>query len=119
MQGARLLGTDGGTVGRFTKQKQRLKRRGEQLELRDGVKMRIEFEQYGDKYILETNSEECLADEIKEAFSRLLVAAGYPPSVLEVEGGSYIFLKEGEMVVDEATYERVMNDSENNGSEQD
>jgi hypothetical protein len=63
--------------------------------------MKITFESYKKKYIVETDYEDANSKEIMELFSRLLVAAGFPPSVIqdENEGGSWEWVQEDEEVV--------------------
>lgn len=52
--------------------------------------MRITLEMHDQKYIFESSQDEFSADEMKEIFSRLLVQATYPPSVIEsAEGGHF------------------------------
>lgn len=52
--------------------------------------MRITLEMHDQKYIFESSQDEFSANEMKEIFSRLLVQATYPPSVIEpAEGGHF------------------------------
>ena len=52
--------------------------------------MRIVLEMYDSRIIYESDKDDYKADELKEIFSRLLVQATYPPSVIEpAEGGHY------------------------------
>lgn len=52
--------------------------------------MRITLESYEHTYTFESQSDDFTAEELKEQFSRLLVLAGYSPSVIELaEGGRY------------------------------
>lgn len=52
--------------------------------------MRLTLEMHDQKYIFETLQDDYTADEMKEIFSRLLVQATYPPSVIEpAEGGHF------------------------------
>lgn len=63
--------------------------------------MKITFESYKTKYIVETDYEDAGSREIMELFSRLLVVAGFPPSVIqdESEGGRWEWVQEDEEVV--------------------
>ena len=45
--------------------------------------MRITLELHGCKYIVEETGDDFNAQEMKEIFSRLMVAATFPPSVIE------------------------------------
>lgn len=60
--------------------------------------MRITLELYGNKYIYESDHEDFDARDLKEIFSRMLVQATFPPSVIEpAEGGHWeCEYKEGE-----------------------
>ncbi len=52
--------------------------------------MRIVLEMYDSRIIYESDKDDYKADELKEIFSRLLVQATYPPSVIEpAEGGHW------------------------------
>ena len=61
--------------------------------------MKITLEMDKERYIVEAGSDHYNAAELKELFSKLLVCAGYPPDVLQLEdGGRYVcnYLMEGE-----------------------
>lgn len=52
--------------------------------------MRIILEIYDSRIIYESDNDDYKADEMKEIFSRMLVQATYPPSVIEpAEGGHW------------------------------
>lgn len=52
--------------------------------------MRIILEMYDSRIIYESDKDDYKADEMKEIFSRMLVQATYPPSVIEpAEGGHW------------------------------
>lgn len=52
--------------------------------------MRITLEIYDSRIIYESDNDDYKADEMKEIFSRMLVQATYPPSVIEpAEGGHW------------------------------
>ena len=51
--------------------------------------MRITLEMYGEKYMVESAHDDYNAKELKEIFSRLLVQATYPPSVIEPAWGGH------------------------------
>lgn len=66
--------------------------------------MRITLSLYGAEYTIERKCEDMMADELKELFSRLLVVAGFSPSVIELEDGKYGFIDDDEMVVKISDY---------------
>ena len=52
--------------------------------------MRITLESYNHTYTIESEADDFTAEELKEQFSRLLVLAGFAPSVIELaRGGRY------------------------------
>lgn len=52
--------------------------------------MKIILEMYDSRIIYESDKDDYKADEMKEIFSRMLVQATYPPSVIEpAEGGHW------------------------------
>lgn len=52
--------------------------------------MRLVLELHGIKHVYESDNEDYSAGEMKEIFSRMLVQATYPPSVIApAEGGHY------------------------------
>lgn len=62
--------------------------------------MKLTLELYDKKITAEENSDEHTAQQLKELFSRLLVVAGYSPSVIEdQDGGRYEYLEDDEVVV--------------------
>ena len=62
--------------------------------------MKIIFEHYDMRYTIEGGEQDYDANELKRLFERMLVAAGYPPSVIEFEdGSSYEWVGENEIVV--------------------
>lgn len=62
--------------------------------------MKITLEYYDNKYTVEC-PDDYTADKVKDIFSRMLVQAGYPPSVIDnQEGGCWVYLGENEMVVE-------------------
>lgn len=56
--------------------------------------MKIVLEHYDKKYTVESQANDYNAKEMKEYFNRLLVMAGYPPSVLEEEGGHWEWIED-------------------------
>lgn len=56
--------------------------------------MKIILEHYDEKYIVESQANDYNSKEMKERFNRLLVMAGYPPSVLEEEGGHWEWVED-------------------------
>lgn len=63
--------------------------------------MIISLELYDNEYTLEAQGEDYDSDQLKRMFSRLLVTAGFSPSVIETEddGGRYEFVRDDEEVV--------------------
>lgn len=62
--------------------------------------MKLTYEAYGTRYTVETDSDDHDAAELKEIFSKILVQAGFPPSVVELDdGGEYQYVGEDEIVV--------------------
>ena len=62
--------------------------------------MKIVFEQYGTRYTVEDDIDSHDSHELKEIFSKILVQAGFAPSVIECEeGGEYQYVGEDEIVV--------------------
>lgn len=57
--------------------------------------MRLTIELYGVTYSITDKRDDQTAQDLKEMFSRLLVVAGFPPSVIDMEDGYYEF-KENE-----------------------
>lgn len=51
--------------------------------------MRIILEMYDSRIIYESDKDDYKADEMKEIFSRMLVQATYPPSVIEPADGGH------------------------------
>jgi hypothetical protein len=75
--------------------------------------MRITLEQYESTYEVEIEQEDMSADDLIELFTRILVVAGYPPSVIipkDDEQGSYHFV-----CPDETITRREQYDKENSG----
>ena len=61
--------------------------------------MKITLEMHNYKHSYESEYEDFNAMELKEAFERLMVCAGYPPSVINLEDGKYEFVGENEQIV--------------------
>lgn len=62
--------------------------------------MKLIYEAYGVRYTVEDNRNDHNAGELKEIFSKILVQAGYAPSVIDVEeGGEYRYVGEDEIVI--------------------
>ena len=63
--------------------------------------MKIELEMYGATYIAEMQNDEMTGEDVMELFSRLLVTAGYPPSVIRLpdDDGHYEYIAEDEEIV--------------------
>ena len=62
--------------------------------------MKIVFEQYNTRYTVEDDIDSHSAQELKEIFSKILVQAGFAPSVIENEdGGCYEYVADDEIVV--------------------
>jgi hypothetical protein len=71
--------------------------------------MKIMLENWGTRYTVETEQEDYRSDELKDMFNRLLVQAGYPPSVITLheDDGSYEYVGSDEVIVKK----EVKNDS--------
>lgn len=54
--------------------------------------MKITIETRNEKYTFLSERDDYNASELKEAFSRLMVQAGFPPSVIDVDGGHYEYV---------------------------
>jgi hypothetical protein len=68
--------------------------------------MKITLENYNAKYIFEDNDNDHSASYIKDIFSRMLVVAGFSPSVIEcIEGGSYEYVDADEIVIKKSLME--------------
>ena len=62
--------------------------------------MKLTLEMNDCKYSVETPYDDTLGNKLKETFARLLVVAGYPPSVIEFDdGGSYLYVGKDEEIV--------------------
>ena len=63
--------------------------------------MKLTYESYGVRYTVETDRDDHDAGELKDIFSRILVQAGFNPSVIELEDdeGGYQYVGEDEIVV--------------------
>ena len=88
-----------GSLGKSTRPKLKPRNKSEQLEPPDGGAMLLTLELYDTEYSIETDSNEHTAEELKEMFSRLLVVAGFPPSVVELDGGKYGYVADDEIIV--------------------
>ena len=76
--------------------------------------MRITLEQYESTYEVEIEQEDMSAGDLVELFTRILVVAGYPPSVIipkDDEKGSYQFVRPDETIIRREQY-----DKENSGN---
>lgn len=64
--------------------------------------VKITLEMYGNKYSVETDNSDALADGLIELFTRLLVVAGFSPSVIRLpeDEGRYEYVGENEEVVE-------------------
>ena len=51
--------------------------------------MKITLEAYGKKYTFESEMDDYNGDELKEIFTRMMVQAGFPPSVIECDDGGH------------------------------
>ena len=62
--------------------------------------MKLILELYDTRYIVENTSNDYDANELKEIFSKVMVAAGDPPSVIDLgDGGHYEYVGDNEIVV--------------------
>lgn len=83
--------------------------------------MKIMFEHYHNRYTIETinpKQDDFDAAELKELFSRLLVCAGYGPSVIDVaEGGKYEYVDPDYEVVVKREYLEELEEKVKQGRE--
>lgn len=62
--------------------------------------MKIALELHNTRYTVESDGDDFDGNELKELFSRIMVVAGYSPSVIELgDGGEYEYVAEDEIVV--------------------
>ncbi len=62
--------------------------------------MKLIYESYGTRYTVETNRDDLDGAELKEIFSKIMVQAGFPPSVVDLDdGGKYEYVGEDEIVI--------------------
>lgn len=62
--------------------------------------MKLILNLYNDTYTVEDDNNDMDSGELKELFSRLLVCAGFPPSVIDIaDGGRYEYVSEDEKVI--------------------
>lgn len=71
--------------------------------------MKMTLELYGTRYSAEHESDAYRADELKDLFSRLLVVAQFPPSVIQADedGGKYMYVGENEVVISKEELEEL------------
>ena len=75
--------------------------------------MKITFENCNAKYIFEDNNDEHDASYIKDIFSRMLVVAGFPPSVIDcIEGGRYEYVDDDEIVIKKELMEKINDETQ-------
>lgn len=62
--------------------------------------MKIAIRLHDAEYTVETPHDDYNSDELKEIFSQMMVAAGYPPTVIEIdEGGRFEYVGDDEIVI--------------------
>lgn len=62
--------------------------------------MKITFENYNAKYTFEDNDNDHDVSYIKDIFSKMLVVAGFSPSIIDcIEGGRYEYVDDDETVI--------------------
>lgn len=54
-------------------------------------RIRITLEMHGNKFSWEGSFDDLDSGELIDQFKRLMVAEGYPPSILNDEGGEWVF----------------------------
>lgn len=73
--------------------------------------MKIIYESRDFQYIIETESNDFTAQELKELFSKLLVLDGFPPDVISSEEDGvnyhYVCIGDDEIIVPKAEYEEL------------
>lgn len=55
--------------------------------------MKLTLEMYDNKYTFETDKDDYNGDQMKEIFTRMLVQAGYPASVIDCADGGHFECK--------------------------
>lgn len=78
--------------------------------------MKISIDSYGTTYEIITKQDDYDAGELKEMFSRLLVLAGYPPSVMvdKDDSGIYAWLENDETIIKMPLLDELKNLREEN-----
>lgn len=71
--------------------------------------MKMTLELYGTRYSAEHESDAYGANELKDLFSRLLVVAQFPPSVIQIDedGGKYAYVGKDEAVISKEELEEL------------
>lgn len=67
---------------------------GRHLQLTERIIMKITLEMYDTICSIETEGDDLDECEIKDLFSRLMVVAGYPASVIEERGGRWGWIED-------------------------
>ena len=69
--------------------------------------MKIILELYDQRCSIECPNEDIDSEKLKEMFSRLLVAAEFPPSVVDGDGGEYKFVYDDEVIIKQERLEEI------------
>ena len=69
--------------------------------------MKITLELYDQRCSIECPHDDFDSEKLKDLFSRLLVAAEFPPSVVEGEGGEYQFVCDDEVIIKQSYLDKL------------
>lgn len=72
--------------------------------------MKITLELYKTRYAVESDQDDFSADELKGLFSRIMVVAGFPPGVIQLEeedGGKYMYVGDKEVIIRQEKLEEL------------
>lgn len=75
--------------------------------------MKITLELYKTRYTVESDQDDFTADELKGLFSRIMVVAGFPPGVIQLEeeeGGKYMYVGDKEVIISQEELEGLKGD---------
>lgn len=77
--------------------------------------MKITLEMYKTRYAVESDQDDFTADELKGLFSRIMVVAGFPPGVIQLEeeeGGKYMYVGDKEVIISQEELEELKGEKE-------
>lgn len=74
--------------------------------------MKLALEMHKVRYMIEDDVDDYNSREMKEYFTRLLVAAGFPPSVIDdEEGGEWRYVENDEVVIKQEKLDELRGES--------